>query len=149
MSSIATYTSAQSVSRSNGRGRFARIGLATVVASVLANVLFYYIGSAFVTYDPDFVVLTNVSGAIVFTAFFAVAAVAVYAALVRYTDNAVRNFTIISAVVLAVSIVPDYTMILDEPGSSLGQATILAMMHVVAASVIVPMLTILARPQER
>lgn len=149
MSSIATYTSAQSVSRSNGRGRFARIGLATVVASVLANVLFYYIGSAFVTYDPDFVVLANVSGAIVFTAFFAVAAVAVYAALVRYTDNAVRNFTIISAVVLAVSIVPDYTMILDEPGSSLGQATILAMMHVVAASVIVPMLTILARPQER
>ena len=149
MSSIATYTSAQSVSRSNGRGRFARIGLATVIASVLANVLFYYIGSAFVTYDPDFVVLTNVSGAIVFTAFFAVAAVAVYAALVRYTDNAVRNFNIIAAVVLAVSIVPDYTMILDEPGSSLGQATILAMMHVVAASVIVPMLTILARPQER
>jgi hypothetical protein len=149
MSSIATYTSAQSVSRSSGRGRFAKIGLATVVASVLSNVLFYYIGSAFVTYDPDFVVLSNVSGAVVFTAFFAIAAVAVYAGLVRFTDNAVRNFNVIAGIFLVISIIPDYTMILDEPGSSFGQATILALMHVIAAAVIVSMLTTLARPSER
>ena len=149
MSSIATYTSAQSLSRSTGRGHLAKIGLATVVAAVLANVLFYYIGSVFVSYHPDFVVLSNVSGAVIFTAFFAVAAVAVYAALARFTDNAVRNFKIIAAVFLAISIVPDYTMILDEPGSSFGQATILALMHVVAAAVIVPMLTTLAHPDKR
>jgi hypothetical protein len=148
MSSIASYTSAPSVSRSNGRGRFAKVGAATVVAATLANAVFYYLGSLFVNYHPDFVILSNVSGAVIFTAFFAVAAVAVYAGLVRYTDNAVRNFTIIAAVFLVVSIIPDYTMILDEPGSSFGQATILALMHVVAAAIIVPMLTILARPQQ-
>jgi hypothetical protein len=149
MSSIATHTSAQSVSRSTGRGHFAKIGLATVVASVLANVLFYYIGSAFVTYDPDFIILTNVSGAVIFTAFFAVAAVAVYAGLVRFTDNAVRNFNVIAAVFLVVSIVPDYTYIMDQAGATFGQATILALMHVIAAAVIVAMLTVLARPQAR
>ncbi len=149
MSSIASYTSAQSFSRSTGRGQFAKVGLATVVAAVLANVLFYYIGSVFVTYQEDFVVLSNVSGAVIFTAFFAIAAVAVYAALVRFTDNAVRNFNIIAAIFLVLSIVPDYTMILNEPGSSFGQATILALMHIVAAAVIVPMLTTLARPDSR
>lgn len=149
MSSVATYTSAQSLSRSTGRGRFTIIGLATVVTSVLANILFYYLGSAFVTYDPDFLILSNVSGAVIFTAFFAVSAVAIYSGLVRFTDHPVRNFKIIAAAFLAVSIVPDYTMILDEPGASLGQATILAMMHVIAATVIVPMLTILARSQAR
>ncbi|HYI14682.1 MAG TPA: DUF6069 family protein [Thermomicrobiales bacterium] len=149
MSSIATYASAQPQSRSNGRGHFAKIGLATVVAAVLANVLFYYIGSAFVTYDPDFVVLSNVSGAVIFTLAAAVVAVSLYAALVRFTDNPVRNFNIIAAVVLVLSIIPDYTMILDEPGSSFGQATILALMHVVAAAVIVLMLTTLAHPNKR
>ena len=149
MPSIASYASAQSVSRSTGRGHFTKIGLATVAAAVLANALFYFIARAFVTYDPDFIILSNVSGAVIFTAFFAIAAVAVYAGLVRFTDNAVRNFKVIAAVFLVVSIVPDYTMILDEPGTSLGQATVLALMHVIAAAVIVPMLTVLARPAER
>ncbi len=67
MSSIASYTSAPSESRSIARGRFARIGLATVVAAVLANTLFYYICSPFVHYDAEFKVLTNPSGAIIFT----------------------------------------------------------------------------------
>ena len=149
MSSIATYTSAQSVSRSSGRGHFAKIGLATVAAAVLANVVFYYLGSAFVTYDPEFLVLSNVSGAVIFTAFFAIAAVAVYAGLVRFTGNPVRYFTVIAAVFLVVSIVPDYTYILDQDGATFGQATILALMHVVAAAVIVPMLTTLAHPSKR
>jgi hypothetical protein len=149
MSSIATYASAQPQSRSTGRGHFAKIGLATVISAVLANVLFYYISSAFVTYDPEFLVLSNVSGAIVFTAFFAVAAVAVYAGLARFTDNPVRNFNVIAAVFLVVSIVPDYTYIMDQAGATFGQATILALMHVVAAAVIVPMLTTLAHPNKR
>lgn len=149
MSSIATRTSGLSESRSIAWGGFARIGLATVVAAVLANTLFYYIGGLFVTYNPDFVVLANPSGTIIFTLASAIVAVPLYGALLRYTDNPVRNFNIIAAVVLVVSIVPDYTIILDEAGASTGQATILALMHVVAAAVIVGMLTTLARPQTR
>ena len=40
-------------------------------------------------------------------------------------------------------------MIPSEVGASTGQAVILALMHVVAAAVIIPMLTILARPNAR
>ena len=71
MSSIASYASEQSISRSTSRGHFAKTGLATVAAAVLANALFYFIARAFVTYDPDFIILSNVSGAVIFTAFFA------------------------------------------------------------------------------
>jgi len=149
MSSIATYAAAPSQSRSTTRGRFALIGLATVVAAVLANVLFYYVGQLFVTYNPDFVVLANLGGTITMTAASAIIAVLVYAAVLRFSKNPVRVYTIISAVVLVVSVIPDYTMIPSEPGASTGQAVILALMHVVAAAVIVPMLTILARPNAR
>lgn len=149
MSSIASYTSAPSVPRSAGRRTFARIGLATVVASTLANVLFYYLGSVFVSYNPDFVVLANASGTIFFTVVSAIVAVLLYAALLRFADNPVRTFNIVSAVVLVVSIIPDFTYIPSQEGASTGQAVILALMHVVAAAVIVPMLTTLARPQAR
>lgn len=149
MSSIASYTSAPSVSRSTGWRTFARIGVATVVASTLANVLFYYLGSVFVSYNPDFVVLANASGTIFFTVVSAIVAVLLYAALLRFADNPVRTFNIISAIVLVVSIIPDFTYIPSQEGASTGQAVILALMHVVAAAVIVPMLTTLARPQVR
>jgi hypothetical protein len=149
MSSIATYTSAPSVSRSTSRGQFALIGLATVVAAVLANVLFYYIGNVFVTYKPDFVILANLGGTITMTAAAGIIAVLVYAALLRFSKNPVRVYAIVSAVVLVVSIIPDFTMIPSEAGASTGQAVVLALMHVVAAAVIVPMLTTLARPEER
>ncbi len=149
MSSIASYTSAPSQPRSSERGRFARIGLATVVAAVLANTLFYYICSPLVHYDAEFKVLSNPSGAIIFTLVPAIVAVLLYAALLRYNSNPVRTFTIISAVVLVVSVIPDFTYIPTVPGSSNGQTAVLTLMHVVAAAVIVPMLTTLARPQAR
>jgi hypothetical protein len=148
MSSIATHTSAPSVSRSTGRGRFALIGLTTIVAAVLANVLFYYVGNLFVTYKSEFVILANLGGTITMTAAAGIIAVFVYAALLRFSKNPVRVYTIVSAVVLVVSIIPDFTMIPSEAGSTTGQAVILALMHVVAAAVIVPMLTKLARPEQ-
>lgn len=125
------------------------IGLATVVVAVLANVLFYYVGQLFVTYHPDFVILANPGATITMTAAAGIIAVLVYAALLRFNSNPVRVYTIVAAVVLAVSVIPDYTMIPSEAGASTGQAVILALMHVVAAAVIVPMLTILARPNAR
>jgi len=149
MSSIASYTSAQSESRSIARGRFARIGLATVVAAVIANTLFYYICSPFVHFDAEFKVLTNPSGAIIFTLVPAIVAVLLYAALLRYNSNPVRTFNIISAVVLVVSVIPDVTYIPTVPGSSNGQTAVLILMHIIAAAVITPMLTTLARPHAR
>ena len=122
-------------------GRYALRGLGTVVAAVLANTLFYYLGGALVAYDPDFIILSNPSGAAVFTVVPAIVAVLLYAGLVRFTRHPAAIFTVISAIVFVVTLIPDFTYIPTVPGSSNGQTAILVLMHVIAASVIVRLLT--------
>ncbi len=148
-SSIAASSSASRESRATSRGRFARIGVATVITAVAANTLIYFIGGAFVHYDPQFLPLANVSGEIVFTLPAAIGAVLVYAALLRFDRNPVRNFTLIAAVIFVLATIPDFTYIPTVPGVTGGQTAILVLMHIVAAAVIVRTLTTLARPQAR
>ena len=121
-------------------GRYALRGLGTVVAAVLANTLFYFVGGAVVAYDPDFVVLSNPAGAIVFTLVPAIVAVLLYAALARFTSRAAAIFTVISAITFVVTLIPDFTYIPTVAGASNGQTAILVLMHVIAASVIVRLL---------
>ena len=147
MSSIALSSSEPEASRSLSWGRFALIGLATVVAALLANVLVYFIGSAVVGYDPQFIVLANVSATILFTVVPAIVAVLLYAILLRFSSNPARIFTNIAVVVLIISLIPDLAYIPSVPGASSGQTAILMLMHVVAAGVIVWMLTTLTRPR--
>ncbi|MFL5761276.1 MAG: DUF6069 family protein [Thermomicrobiales bacterium] len=151
MSSITSspFIATSGLSRAMSRHSFALVGLAASVAAALANMLVYVFGDAVVGYDPDFVYLGSAIGIGIFTFVLAVAAVLVYAVVVQRTENPVRLFTIISSVVLAVSIIPDYTYIPSEPGATTAQASILALMHVVAAGVIVWMLTTFARPRAR
>src|SRR5918998_3534685 len=149
MSSIALSSSSSSSTpeapRAVSWGRFALVGLSTVIAAVLANLLVYLIGSVVVSYDPQFVVLANASGTILFTVVPAIVAVLLYAALIRFTSNPARIFTNIAIVVLIVSLIPDLTYIPSVPGASSGQTAILMLMHVVAAVVIVSTLTTLTR----
>jgi apolipoprotein N-acyltransferase len=153
MSSIATsssiVSSARRESRANNWGRFARVGLATVVAATAANALVYAVGGALVTYDPQFLPLAGVGGAISFTLPAAIIAVLLYAALLHRARRPTRTFAIIAAVVFVVTLIPDFTYIPTVPGATSGQTAILVLMHVVAACVIVRMLTTLARPQAR
>lgn len=151
MSSIA-LSSSMSSSEASGpvyRGRFAIVGLATVIAAMIANVLVYLIGSAVVGYDPRFVVLANASGTIFFTVIPAIVAVLLYAVLQRFTSDPARIFMNIAAVVLVVSLIPDVTYIPSVPGATAGQTAILMLMHVVAAGVIVSMLTNLSPSRSR
>jgi hypothetical protein len=152
MSSIALSSSSSSPPvppRAVNWGRFALVGLGTVVAAVLANLLVYLIGSVVVGYDPQFVVLANASGTILFTVVPAIVAVLLYAALMRFTSDPARIFKNIAVVVLIVSLIPDLTYIPSVPGATSGQTAVLMLMHVVAAIVIVSMLTTLTRPQGR
>lgn len=149
MSATITSSSTSQESRGISWGRYALVGLATVIASVLANVLVYYIGSMIVAYDPGFVVLSTVGGTVIFTVVPAIVAVLLYAILLRFTRNPARIFTIISVVVFVVTLIPDFTYIPTVPGSSNPQTAILVLMHVVAAVVIVWMLTTLSRPRSR
>lgn len=143
MSNSSTWSSVQKERRAIDWGRYALVGLATVVAAVLANVIVYFIGSMIVTYDPQFVILANPSGTIIFTVVPAIIAVLLYAVLLRFTANPARLFTTIAAVVLVVSWIPDLTYIPTLPGASVAQTVLLMIMHLVAAAVIVWMLTTL------
>ncbi len=148
-STAARSSSAPAASRATSRGRYALIGLGTTVAAVLANVLVYYIGRAVVGYDPQFLPLANVSGAVLFTLVPAIVATLLYALLLCFARNPARVFAIIAAVVFVVTLIPDFTYIPTVPGATGGQTAILVLMHVVAAVVIVRVLTTLARPPAR
>ncbi len=146
--SIAPSASPSGKTRLVDWSRFARVGLATVVAALIANLLVYFAGDAVVGYDPDFLILANVSGVAIFTFVAAVVAVLVYGGLLRYTRNPVRTFTILSAVVFVVATIPDFTYVPGLEGASNGQTAVLVLTHVVAAAVIVKMLTTRARPHD-
>jgi hypothetical protein len=141
MSNSSAWSSAQEERRAIDWGRYALVGLATVVAAVLANVIVYFFGSMIVTYDPQFVILANPVGTILFTVVPAIVAVLLYAILLRFTANPARIFTIIAAVVLVLSWIPDLTYIPTLPGATVAQTVTLMIMHLVAATVIVWMLT--------
>jgi tryptophan-rich sensory protein len=141
MSTTAMSLQMQTPSRTSNRTNFALVGARTVVAAVAANALFYFVGNTMVAYDPQFLPLANVSGAIIMTVFPAIVAVLLYAALRRFTRQPARIFTVVSAIVFVVTLIPDFTYTPTVPGSTDAQTAILVMMHVIAASVIVRMLT--------
>ena len=149
LSSIVTSPSVSGESRAAGRGRVARVGLATTVAATAANTLVYFIGGALVPYDARFLPLAGVSGQIAFTLPAALGAALVYAVLLRFARTPARTFAIIAAVVFVVATIPDFTYIPTVPGATGGQTAILVLMHIVAAGVIVRMLTTFARLQAR
>lgn len=130
-------------------GRFALVGLATTITATVLNSLVYFAGSAVVSYDPDFIIFQNVSPTIIFTMFPAIIATVLYGLLLRFTARPERIFTAIAVVVLLVSFIPDLTYIPTVEGASAGQTTILLLMHVVAAVVIVGMLSSLAPGTDR
>ncbi len=134
-------TSSSTATRDVNWGQFALVGLGTIVAAVLANVLVYYIGSAVVDYDPQFLPLASVGGAVIFTVFPAIIAVVIYAILLRFTRNPARIFTIIAVIALIISLIPDLTYIPTVPGVTTAQTAMLLLMHLVAAAVIVGILT--------
>lgn len=77
-----------------------------------------------------------------------VGAVAVYLFLRRLTSRPDRNFVAIAAVVLLVSIVPDFTYIPAQPGGSVTAGAVLALMHVAAAAIVVWQLVDLDRVRQ-
>src|SRR3954471_7451272 len=151
MSSIAlsslSFETEPGASRAISRGQFALVGLGTVAAAVVANLLVYLLGSVVVGYDPQFIILANASGTILFTVVPAILAVLLFAALMRFTRNPARIFTNIAVVVLILSLIPDLIYIPSVPGATTGQTAVLMVMHVVAAVVIVSVLTTQTRSQ--
>jgi hypothetical protein len=70
-----------------------------------------------------------------------VGATLVYGLLVRFSSNPERLFTIVAAVVLVLSLIPDAVVIPNQPGGSLAAGAVLGAMHVTTAVVCVVVLT--------
>src|SRR5437870_8991089 len=145
MSSTAMSLSAPTRSSAVNWSRFALVGPGTVLAAVAANVLAYFIASTVVAYNAEFLPLASVGGAIIMTLAPAIVAVLLYAALLRFTRHPARIFTITSAIVFIISLIPAFTYIPTVPGATNAQTATLVLMHAVAASVIVAFLTSIRR----
>lgn len=133
------------VTRSVNWGAYVRTAAASVIVAALSNVVVYFFGDAIIGYNPDFVELGSALGIAFSTAVPALVAALLYAGLLRTVGNPARVFTVISAIVFVVTLVPDITFIPGEPGASNAQTAVLIAMHVVAAALIVPMLTAFRR----
>jgi len=145
MSSTPSSSSPSAATPRAGRavdwGRYALVGLGTVVAAVVANLIVWAIGGAIVGYDPRFSPLASPGGAFLFTLVPAIVATLIYAGLLRFAADPARVFTILAVVLLVLSLIPDLTYIPTVPGASVRQTAVLMAMHVVAAVVIVGGLT--------
>lgn len=82
---------------------------------------------------------------LVLTAVGVVGAVALYLLLRSVTSRPDRTFLAVAAVVLVVSIVPDFTYIPAQPGGSVTAGAVLALMHVATAAIVVWLLVDLDR----
>jgi Family of unknown function (DUF6069) len=127
-------------------GRYTRTGLLTIGAAVVANAVFFYLAQVAVQYDPAFLPLGNVSAPIIFTVFPAVVAALLYAGLLQLVrTRAAMVFTVLAAIIFAVTLIPDFTYIPTVDGVSNAEIGVLVGMHAIAAAVITRGLTSVRR----
>jgi hypothetical protein len=142
----ATYRQADTAISAFSWGRYARTGLLTIGASVLANAVFFYLAQLAVQYDPAFLPLGNVSAPIIFTVLPALVAAVLYAGLLQFVrKHAATVFTVIAAITFVVTLIPDITYIPTVDGVSNAEIGVLMMMHAIAATVITRGLTSVRR----
>jgi hypothetical protein len=145
----ASFRPADTATSAFNWSRYARIGLLTIGASVLANAVFFYLAQVVVPYDAAFLPLGNVSAPIIFTVFPAVAAALLYAGLLHFVrSRAALVFTLLAAITFVVTLLPDFTYIPTVDGVSNGEIAVLVVMHTIAAAVITRELTSIRRYEE-
>lgn len=124
--------------RQLGMNQWVQIGLVTAVAGVAAVLIVQVLAIAIWPDIALFKPLDSYPRTAVFTAVPAFGATAVFAWLAARKPQPVQTFIKISAVVLVLSIIPDY--ILPVPDKTFLASTVTAFMHVVAAVVTVAVL---------
>ena len=132
----ASFRPADTTTSAFSWGRYARTGLLTIGASVLANAVFFYLAQVAVQYDPAFLPLGNVSAPIIFTVFPAVVAALLYAGLLQFVrKHAAMVFTVISSITFVVTLIPDFTYIPTVDGVSNAEIAVLVVMLFGAAKI--------------
>lgn len=120
-----------------GMNQWVQIGLVTAVAGVAAVLIVQFLAIAIWPDIALFKPLDSYPRTVVFTAVPAFGATALFAWLAARKPQPAQTFIKISAVVLVLSIIPDY--ILPVPDKTFLASTVTAFMHVVAAVVTVTM----------
>lgn len=118
-----------------------------MVGAIIAVLLVRWVAVALVDVPPEFLPLAEPSAAGFFTTALGISAVVVYALLRRFAKRPERTFRWVSVAVLLLSFVPDLWLLSGDgaqqfEGSTPGGVAILMVLHVVAAAVIVPGLTL-------
>lgn len=121
-------------------GRIAIAGLIAIVASVIANLVVYFIGNMIWPPMPDFNPLATPIPTIIFTTVFLIGATIVYWLINRFTKNPPRVFLIVAWIVFLVGLIPDFMMMFNPASSTMGTPTTgsmitLIIMHVVAFAI--------------
>jgi hypothetical protein len=127
------------------RGYWVRAGAIAAVASVAAVLLVQAVATALWPEIALFKPLDSYARTVLFTLVPAVAATALFAWLARRSKKPIQRFVQISAVVLVLSIIPDFLLPVEH--KTFLASSVTAFMHVVAAAVIVAVLVISYRRQ--
>lgn len=114
-------------------------GAGALVLSLVINWLIVF-GANTVGIAPELDALTY-GPVTLFTTLGVVGATITYGALTRIATNPDRLFVVVAAIVLVLSLIPDFTVIPDQPGGSLVAGAILGVMHVTTAVICVGVLT--------
>jgi hypothetical protein len=115
-------------------------GVIAIVASIIANLVVFFVGTMIWPPLPDFQPLATVFPTIIFTTVFLVGATIVFWLINRFTKNPIRVFTIVAWIVFLVGLIPDLMMMANPSSSSMGTPTTgsmitLILMHVVAFAI--------------
>ena len=119
-------------------GRWATLGLLAAAGSIAAVLVVQLVALALWPDARLFAPLDSYARSALFTLVPAVGATLVFAWLARRRARPVRDFVILSAVLLALSLIPDY--VLPGPHRTLLASSVAALLHIVAATVIVGVL---------
>ena len=132
-------TGLASASRTLSLGDLVRLGAVALAVSLVVNWLIVFVATAGGV-APELEAL-NYGPVTFFTTLGVVGATVTYGLLARLSSSPDRLFLIVAAIVLILSLVPDFTVIPTQPGGSLGAGAVLGLMHVTTAVVCVGVLT--------
>ena len=135
---MSSETGMSSSTRVRSRSDLLRAGGIALVASLGINWVIVFVATAG-GIAPQLEAL-NYGPVTFFTTLGVVGATVTYGLFARFSASPDRLFLIVAAIVLVLSLVPDFTVIPTQPGGSLFAGAILGLMHVTTAVVCVGVL---------
>ena len=143
----------QTETRSSGALRLFMVGVLTIAAAVVANLVVRSLAFASLPISPTFLPL-QVGSICVFTVVLVGGGVLVYALVMRFSRHPARTYIIIALIALLLSLVPPVMLFFNPdtrmlPGVTPQAASILMVLHIVDALIAIVLLTRLAPSKGR